>query len=479
MDTKEQKRKAKEWKEIQRLERELGRPRGNSYLWYLLFVITIVYIADEITSTIGNQMNSVIAQDLFAPVFGAEFAVARMGAFGTFALIGTFGSFLYKPLSDRYGRKPFLIVNTVGMGAAMLVISLGYSIPVYILGATMVSFFIPHDVQMLYLMESVPAKKRVTIYAVIKAITTLFVILIPLFRNLLMGSDIGRWHNVYLALGIFAVLVAMIAAVGIRETEPFMRRRLAYLKMTQAERQQAREDKTGAGNANGGLGAAFRYGMRNKQLRYLLIGGGFAMWGSLMTTNYEAVMSQGYMTGFMASGMDMSAARVAAVPLVTGGLLLFPIGQALLTALQGVISDRLGRKQTVAIMGGTALVCYIVFFAGARAGWNPSLIGFLSGCAIGAYWGCMDTCGGIMCTESTPTNLRASIMSVQPMVAAACTFVVGILSAVLVNILGDAYLGPINMMIAVPGMLIGILLILFKVRETKGVDLDAVTGHEE
>ncbi len=203
------------------------------------------------------------------------------------------------------------------------------------------------------------------------------------------------------------------------------------------------------------------------------------MWGCLMTQNYEAVMSQGYMTGFMASGMDTESARIAAVPLVTSGLLLFPVGQALLTVIQGLISDRLGRKPTVAIMGGTSLVCYVLFFFGSNRGVNPSVMGFLCGCAIGAYWCCMDTCGGIMCTESSPTNIRASVMSVQPLVAAVCTFAVGILSAILVNILGDRFLGPINMMVAVPGMLIGILLIMFKVRETKGVDLEKVTGHEE
>lgn len=478
MNAKQQKHREKELKEIARLEKELARPRGKGYLWYLLFVVTIVYIADEITSTIGTQMGSVIAQDLFAPVFGADFAVARMGALGAFAIIGSFLSFLYKPLSDKYGRRFFLIFNTVGMGAAMIVISLGYSIPVYILGAAMVNFFIPHDVQMLYLMESVPAKRRITIYAVIKAITTLFVILIPTLRNLLMGSDISRWHHVYLVLGLFAMAVAVVAVAGIRETEPFMRRRLAYLRQTEEERQAAKHDKTGA-SANGGLGAAFRYGMRNKQLRWLLIGGGLAMWGCLMTQNYEAVMSQGYMTGFINSGMDTESARIAAVPLVTSGLLLFPVGQALLTAIQGFISDRLGRKPTVAIMGGAALACYVLFFIGSNQGLNPNVIGFLCGCAVGAYWCCMDTCGGIMCTESSPTNIRASIMSVQPLVAAACTVFVGGLSAVLVNILGDRFLGPINMMIAVPGMLIGILLILFKVRETKGVDLEQVTGHEE
>ncbi len=478
MEKKQKKRMEKEQREIAKWERELQRPRGKGYLWYLLLVITVVYIADEITSTIGNQMGSVIAQDLFAPIFGADFAVARMGALGTIALLGTVGSFLYKPLSDKYGRRPFLILNTLGMGLAMVVISLGYNIPVYLLGVMLVNFFIPHDVQLLYLMESVPAKRRVTIYAVIKAITTLFVIMIPTLRRLLMGSDIHRWHHVYLTLGLFAGLVAIFAALGTRETEPFIHRRLAFLRMTEDERQAAAQDKSGT-SANGGLKAAFRYCMKNRQLRYLLIGGGLAMWGCLMAQNYEAVMSQCYMTGFMAAGLGTEEARIAAVPLVTRGLLLFPVGQALLTAAQGLISDRLGRKPTVAVMGGISLVCYVVFFLGANRGLNPLWMGFLCGCAIGAYWCCMDTCGGIMCTESSPTNLRASVMTVQPLIAAVCTFVVGVLSAVLVNILGDKFIGPINVMIAVPGMLIGILLILFKVRETKGVDLNAVTGCEE
>jgi MFS family permease len=400
-----------------------------------------------------------------------------MGALSAFALVGTFGSFLYKPLSDKYGRKRFLIINTLGMGAAMVIISLGYNIPVYILGIAMVNFFIPHDVQMLYLMESVPAKKRITIYAVIKAITTLSVILIPLLRDILMGSDISKWRNVYLALGMFALVMAIVAAAGIRETQPFMHRRLTYLRQSDEERLAAKLDKSGAG-ANGGLGSAIRFCMRNKQLRWLLIGGGLAMWGCLMTQNYEVVMSQGYMTGILSQGMDTETARIAVVPIVTSGLLLFPLGQALLTLIQGLISDKIGRKPTVAIMGGTALGAYVIFFIGANQGFNPLLTGFLCGCAIGAFWCCLDTCGGIMCTESSPTNLRASVMSVQPLVAAIFTFIVGILGAVIVNILGDHRIGPVNMIIALPGMLVGILIIMFKVRETKGVDLEQVTGHE-
>ena len=38
MSIKIQRQKEKELKEIQKLERELARPRGNTYLWYRVYL---------------------------------------------------------------------------------------------------------------------------------------------------------------------------------------------------------------------------------------------------------------------------------------------------------------------------------------------------------------------------------------------------------------------------------------------------------
>ena len=472
------KRKAKEQREIERWERELERPRGAGYLWYVVFVVAIVYLADEIASQINNQMNSVVAQQLFAPFFGADVAVARMGLFGLTGSLGAIIAILYKPLSDRYGRKPFLLLNTLGMGVGMVVIAVGYSIPAWMVGCFLINFFIPHDVQQLYLFETVPARNRGTYYSVIKGLTPLGVLLVPVLRGALMGDDLSKWNQIYLFLGAYALAVTLIAAFHIRETEPFMRRRLEYLRQSDEERAAVRQDRDKA-SSNGGLGTAIRFSFRNKQLRSLMIAAGFITWGMMLTGNYEAVMSQGYMTRQLAEGMDIAVARTAAVPLVTQGLLLFPVSMGIVMALQGVFADRLGRKPTVGIMGGVCIISYLLFYFGAVWGWHPYAVGIFCGAAVGGYWGCADTVNLCMVSESAPTNMRASVMSVTPIVCALMTVLVGIVSAVVINVMGDAMIGPVNLCMVVPGIGLALFLVMTRTRETKGVDLNAVTGMED
>ena len=148
---------------------------------YFMLIISVIYIADEVTSQIGTQMQSVIANQIFAPVVGTEFAVARMSTLGMAALPFTVvAMFIYNPLSDRYGRKIFLVINTLGMGLGTMLISIATNIPVYILGACCISFFIPHDMQAVYIYESTPSQHRAKIYSVVKAVATVGMMIIPL-----------------------------------------------------------------------------------------------------------------------------------------------------------------------------------------------------------------------------------------------------------------------------------------------------------
>ena len=42
----------------------------------------------------------------------------------------------------------------------------------------------------------------------------------------------------------------------------------------------------------------------------------------------------------------------------------------------------------------------------------------------------------------------------------------------------DAAIGTTVILVAVPGMLLGLILMMFKVKETKGVDLGVIRGDE-
>ncbi|MCL1855709.1 MAG: MFS transporter [Clostridia bacterium] len=480
---KEIKRKDRETKEIKRLEREQAKPKRHAYLSYLLLICCVVYIADEIASQIGTQMQSVLAQAIFAPVFGADMAVARMSAFGVLSQIGTIVAFLYKPLSDRYGRKPFLVINTLGMGLGLLFTSIATNIPVYLVGAAVIALFIPHDMQVVYIFECTPARHRAKAFSGIKAVATLGMMLVPLLRRLFMGADFKGWRSIYFVLALFAAGAAVFALLFARETDAFVAKRLEYLRASDEEREKTARRGTAkkeqhVEQAQGGFLPAIKFCMRNKQLRWLLIGGGFVMWGLLMTMYYETTMVYGYSSRFLAQGVELGLAQASAAPLVTQALFWFPVGSALFQFVQGFLSDKWGRKPTLLVMASCAVASFGLFFLGGRLDWPPWLVGFLCGAAIGSYWASTDIAGGIMCSESTPTNLRSSVLAVQPILStlfSAAALGAGLL---LINLLGDASAGLVCLGISVPGMLIGLLIISWKVRETKNVNLEAVTGHE-
>ena len=116
-------RRVREEKELQRRQRELNRKRPKFYLWYLLIVLSIVYIVDEVSSNMGTFMKSEVVTEFFIRGRGMDLKT------GT-ALLDTMSAPLYatmiimpfyKALADRFGRKPFLVINTIGMGVGLAV----------------------------------------------------------------------------------------------------------------------------------------------------------------------------------------------------------------------------------------------------------------------------------------------------------------------------------------------------------------------
>lgn len=176
--------------------------------------------------------------------------------------------------------------------------------------------------------------------------------------------------------------------------------------------------------------------------------------------------------------MVLADARAAANVYVTKALMLFSWGSALFMLLPGFLADKLGRKKTVIIMSCTLIASYLLFYYGANHAWNPYLVGLFCGASVGSCW-CAGDLVSLMISESTPTNLRASIMAIQPLTSTAALLVVSVISTVLINILGDAYIGIISLCTMIPGLVIGLIILTAKAKETNGVDMGAVTGYEE
>ena len=84
----------------------------------------------------------------------------------------------------------------------------------------------------------------------------------------------------------------------------------------------------------------------------------------------------------------------------------------------------------------------------------------------------------MMVGESAPTNLRSSIMSAQFIVGAIGYAISYIVSMPLVNVFGNTAYAIVSFCLLVPGFILGFITLLKKTKDTKGLDLDKVTGKE-
>jgi hypothetical protein len=123
------------------------------------------------------------------------------------------------------------------------------------------------------------------------------------------------------------------------------------------------------------------------------------------------------------------------------------------------------------------VVSFILMTVGSDRAWNPYLTGFFCGAAVGAYWRATDI-DCILINESSPTNLRSSILSAQFAaigVGYAVAYAVGL---PLITVLGNTSVPAVTLCLAVPGMIASLVIMMAKVHDTKGVNLDKVTGTE-
>lgn len=294
------------------------------------------------------------------------------------------------------------------------------------------------------------------------------VMLVPLLKRWLISTyaDSYTWRMVYFIPAVIGLVASFIALLGAKETPAFIESRLNYLSMTDEQKNALKQSKK-AESKQGGLIPALKFALSHKQLRWLYIVSALANLGFYASINYEPILKYGYEYSGIADAADV--ANVA--------LIMFPIGSAVAQVLMGFVSDWLGRKAAAIITAFNCLVGFLGFTLGAKYGCNPYVIGFLSGVFVGSYYSVNDVLI-MMIGESSPTNLRSSSISAQYVVTAVgfgVSLGVGTLCA---NLLGNSLIGSATLCMLVPGFVSALAVMFKNVGETKGIDMDTVTGAE-
>lgn len=452
-------KEAKRKKEMKKWRHELSLPRSRYYLYYFIFILCLAYIIDEIATVI----NLTVQANVIETFFNKDLSPYTLTM--TLCSSITIFTFFFRVLADRYGRKPFLIINTIGMSLGMFICFLSFnSLPLYIIGVVIINFFIPCDIQVVYILETSKQNRRAFNLALSKAVGTLGICLIPLVRNLFSEKD--AFQYIFLIPAIFGFIVGFVGLLFVKESEIFMKERLAYLKRQGRKKKidpKKEKEKKKAKDAQGGLIAAIRYMLDNHTLLWLILVVGIFSLCSVGQTNYSIIMLSGT--------SPMTEAEVSKA------IFIYPFIAALIIITNGLVSDKFGRK-TASIFTGISTMFSIIFFVvGVKANWNAYLIGIFLGGFLGGYYSTIDTLS-VMCSEESPTSLRSSILSIMGVAMSVGSFIATAILLMIDAIIENPDVGLIAVFTVAPALIVALLVLMSKLPETNGKSLESLDDDE-
>ncbi|MBR6784980.1 MAG: MFS transporter [Clostridia bacterium] len=453
-----------EKKELARLRKMQNRSSGSKYFFVLLMLIAIVNILDEVTSNLTVTVQSSFVTEFFVnnPFMGKYYSyedgLAFHSGIGVFTyVLGLFTPF-YKALADKWGRKPLFAISTLGMATGLLVIHLSSSYIMFLIGFAIISFFMGHDIQIIYILEEAPDKHRAKIYSFLKSFGILGVILIPTLRDMLMGNDATKWREIFLVPSLIGFAAVILVLLFAKDTKVFIGERIAYLsrpyksrereKMLQKQQKKAQRNQAGVFNG-------VKYIFANRDTKMLII-------AHIIFDSAMPAIALYFESSMHRAGMSTSD--------ITKALFMVPVIYASITFLSGFLADKAGRKTTVNLFSATCVIGYILFVAGILCGWNPYLVGSFAGLYQGSYWIGRDYMN-VMMTEKVPTDIRASVVGAEGLLVI-IGLVVGYASIIVGMMIMPIWWACLA--ISIPAVSIAAILFALKVKETKGVNLDAI-----
>jgi MFS family permease len=453
-------------------QKEKARPKRSSYLWYLMLILTLVYIVDEVATNLNSTVQSYMVEEFFVQdlQLDSRTAQAQWQGFSALTMVSSLLVLFYRPLADCFGRKIFLVINTAAMGVGMLLCFWSPNFPVYLLGFFFLTFLTGPDTQVVYITETAPAEHRASFVSAIKGIAQLGIALIALGMDYFMKGNDAMWRWVFLIPACCGFLISFMALFLARETDQFLDERITYLSLSDEEKIALLLDRSRKDSAQkGGVLPTAIFGFKHRQLRWLFIASMLYGTAFCATSFYGLILTD-------ALGSDASA---SVVPLSKIAFI-WPFICSLITIIYGFFSDKMGRKFVSAILGALVIVGLLFMSLGLYFHWNEYLIGVFLGFFLAGYWNWGDTII-LMVSESTPTNLRSSAAGDQNMFSG-IGYAAGYLTMVLYTSLAPegalAYLDFLFLGLAIPGVLGTLLIIHAHVGETRGLDLDRVKGDE-
>ncbi len=458
----------REQRQLEKLTRIQSKGAWVGYFGMLIFLVGFVNIIDEVTSNLSVTVQSSFVTEFFVnrqflgKAYTFEEGLSLHTSISVISYVFGVITPFYKALADKWGRKPLFAISTLGMSLGLFIIYFSQNYLVFLLGYGIIGFFYGHDIQIIYILEESPEKHRARIYSLLKGLGIFGVVCIPVLRSVLMGNDATQWRKIFMLPAICGVVATVLIIMFARDTKVFIKERTAYLsipyEVRQAEKQRLKEEKKAQRNQSGVFNAV-KFIFANKDTKSLII-------SHIIFDAGMAAIALYYESSMHIAGMTTED--------ITKSLFILPVVYACLTLCSGFVADLIGRKRTIVIAGVLCVIGFVLFAVGINKLWNPYLIGGLCGLYQGCYWIGRDYMN-IMMTEKVPTDIRASVVGAEGLLV-----IIGLAVGYLLTILGMLVMEVwlTCLLVALPCVIISVIILILKVKETKGANLDKVEVNQ-
>lgn len=356
--------------------------RTGSKAFTIAVFITMVFerCCTELNQNVAPYLQTGIVNEFYNHG-NYELGLASYGAIRSALSFVSVLCLFYKALADRFGRRPIMLANCLGMTCASLLCRYCPNVLCFWISHIMVLFFAQTGLHMVYYVEYDPVNGK-RLFAISKCIGLVGMAFLPYVRDVWLGNDTSLWRDAYRLPLFVSVLTLILTFFFIQETDAFKSHRNEIREVESTKKKLSLLD-------------SIRYIISNRQLLIIVVAFILLYAGGIVSTDYTESMAalEGY------SNAD-----------ITRILFTSALAYAFVSFISSFISKGRDSHRTAIILAIISLSTYAFFLFGLKIRINAYVLGFVQGFSTGCLWMCGDFLK-IYMVESSPVDLRSSVVS--------------------------------------------------------------------
>ena len=420
------------------------------YVVFMVVILGLAHVLDEYTSIAPTYIKSSLVIDFFLENgIDETTALQTMNNMMFIQVILMFFSNFFKGLQDKWGRKPIFIISIIGMTLGVFIQSISPNYAIFMVGSSIGGFFLFNDMQYVYINEETPTKWRAQAFTTAKIIGLAAIFLIPFIRDKYITDTDPNWQPVLYFPIIVGVIVLIFGSIFLKETRAF--------QLVKDDRknnpEKYKKEKINLRNAVKDLKKIPTWNQVKWIIIIMLVASPFY----LVNVTYSEFMM--YELNYLQKDVNMV-------------LKLSVIGTGVVYVIQGQITDRIGRKFSYIMNTVLVLVLVPIEYYALFNNWII-VIGITQGIRIGAFWNITDV-NRFMLIENVPTRLRGYAQTYSGLIMFISIPFSIVATTILLGLVNYTY--DLFFLFGLPFILVSLILIIWKLKETKNVDLTKIEG---